>query len=96
MIGVALGLTFRRTKTMKKPVRAAAIEAAAIALSVTVGILGVKSLTECLLYAQPFAVRVGKNFYAWAADLFMLLASLPVCRSLDRTVRRLYPAPAGE
>ena len=91
LIGAALGLTFRWTKTMHRFGVRAVINAAAVILSVTVGILGLKSLTECLLYSQPFLVRVGKNVYAWVADLVMLLLSLPVCMSLDRTVRRLFP-----
>lgn len=91
VIGVALGLTFRWTKGMRRTGVRAAVNAAAIALSVTVGILGLKSLTEHVLYLQPFAVRVGKNVYAWAADLFVLLLSLPICMTLDKTVRKMFP-----
>ena len=91
LIGVVLSLTFRRTKKMKRRGAAAAVNAAAIVLSVSAGILGLKSLTECLLYAQPILVRVGKNVYAWAADLFMLLVSLPICMRLDRVVKKLFP-----
>lgn len=91
VIGIALGLAFRRTKTMKNTAVKAAINAAAIILSVTVGILGVKSITESLLYLQPFLVRVGKNFYAWVADLVVLLVSLPICMTLDKTARQMFP-----
>lgn len=95
VIGIALGLSFKRTKTMQKTgVKAAinaAINAAAIILSVTVGILGIKSVTESILYLQPFLVRVGKNFYAWIADIVVLLVSLPICMTLDKTVRKMFP-----
>ncbi len=91
LIGVVLGLTFKRTKTMKSTAAKAAVNAAAIVLSVTAGILGLKSLTECLLYTQPFLVRVGKNFYAWVADLVVLIVSLPICMTLDGIVRRYFP-----
>lgn len=91
VIGIALGLAFKRTKTMPKNSIKAAINAAAIILSVTVGILGVKSITESILYLQPFLVRVGKNFYAWIADIVVLLVSLPICMTLDKTVRKMFP-----
>ena len=91
VIGIALGLTFKRTKTMNNNAVKAGINAAAIILSVTAGILGVKSITESILYLQPFLVRVGKNFYAWIADMVVLLLSLPVCMALEKTVRKMFP-----
>jgi uncharacterized membrane protein len=51
------------------------------------GILGVKSLTEALLYAQPMAVRVIKNSYAFAADAFVLIAALPLSTMTGRHLR---------
>jgi hypothetical protein len=51
------------------------------------GILGVKSLTEALLYAQPMAVRVIKNSYAFAADAFVLIAALPLSTMPGRHLR---------
>ena len=94
VIGVFLGLTFMRTKKLKNAAARTGINAAAIVLSVTVGILIVKSVTECLLYAQPFPVRVGKNLYAWVADMFMLLVSLPIGARLDGVVKKLFPERA--
>ncbi len=79
-----LGCTFRRTAGLRRPWLRMGIEATAAVLAATAGILGVKSLTEHLLYAQPFALRAGKNFAAWAADVFVLLMSLPLCETLDR------------
>ena len=53
--------------------------AAVIVVALTAaGILGVKSITESLLYAQPFAVRVLKNMNAFIADAAVLLAALPL------------------
>ena len=91
VIGIALGLTFKRTKTLKSTALKAGINAAAIILSVTIGILVVKSVTESNLYLQPFVVRVGKNFTAWVADLVVLLLSLPICMTLDKTVQKMFP-----
>ena len=47
-------------------------------LSCGLGILGVKSLVECLLYAQPMIVRMVKNSYAFAADTFVMWIAVPI------------------
>ena len=91
VIGVCLGLVFRITKRMKSRAAAFALDLAAIVAGTALGILGVKSLTECLLYAQPFLVRAGKNVYAFVADVVVLAVSLPVCMTLDPTARKLFP-----
>ena len=91
VIGVILGLTFRATKKMKNKLLRTAIDVAAIAVSTALGILVVKSETECLLYAQPFAVRAAKHIYAFVADLVVLIVSLPVCAVLDKPAKQLFP-----
>ena len=91
VIGAALGLCFKRTKPMKNRTLASAVEIAVIAASVALGILVVKSETESLLYTQPFLVRAAKNSYAFAADVFMLIVSLPICSILDRQAKRMFP-----
>ncbi len=96
VIGIVLGITFRKTKDMKSRVTANVINVLAVIFSVTVGILLVKSLTECLLYTQPMMLRIGKNIYAWAADLFILAVSLPLCPVMDKSVRRIFPRLMGQ
>ena len=96
VIGITLGLTFRRTKAMKNTALKAVINTAAILVSVTVGILLGKSALESVLYSQLLAVRIGKNVYAWAADLFVLLFSLPICMTLDKTVQKMFPKLAAK
>ena len=91
VIGILLGLTFRITKGMKQVPLKSAINAAMIVASTALGILVVKSLTESLLYAQPFLLRAGKNVYAFVADVVMLLVSLPVCMNLDKVARKMFP-----
>ena len=91
VIGILLGLTFRITKGMKQVTLKSAINAAMIVASTALGILVVKSLTESLLYAQPFLLRAGKNVYAFVADVVMLLVSLPVCMNLDKVARKMFP-----
>ena len=94
VIGVGLGLAFRALRRVRSVPLRAVLSAAAIVIAVAAGILGVKSLTECVLYGQPFPVRAAKNLSAFVADTVVLIVSLPVCLSLDRTARKLFPALA--
>ncbi|MBO4422907.1 MAG: ECF transporter S component [Clostridia bacterium] len=87
-IGVILGLTFRLTKKMKKKWLRVPVNVIAVAASTALGILILKSLTECILYAQPMIIRIGKNVFAFAADVFVLEFSLPLCMSLDKPIRK--------
>lgn len=84
LIGIACGIAFRRIKEISSPWGRRALMAAVIILSTAVGILGIKSLTECLLYAQPMMVRVLKNSYAFVADIVVMIVSIPVCEMLDK------------
>ena len=91
VIGIALGLTFRATKKMSSLPLRSIINAAVIVAATALGILVVKSETESLLYLQPFLIRVGKNVYAFIADIVVLLVSLPVCMNLDKVAKRMFP-----
>lgn len=91
VIGISLGLTFRTTKKMNSLPVKTVLNILAIVLGPALGILGVKSVTESILYAQMFIVRAGKNVYAFVADAVVLLISLPVCMTLDKTAQRLFP-----
>ena len=44
-------------------------------------------MVEHLLYFQPLILRVAKNIYAFWADAFVLIFSLPVCRIVDSKIR---------
>ena len=90
VIGIITGLTFRQTKKMRGTWLRAAINFLAIAVSTALGILILKSFTECLLYGQPMLVRMGKNVFAFVADIFVLEFSLPICMSLDKIIQGLY------
>ena len=91
VIGIAVGLTCRATGNMKNLWLRHLILTAAIIASTAVGILGVKSLVEVILYAQPMAFRVAKNIYAFVADVVVMLASIPFCMSLGSTVQKYFP-----
>ena len=54
-----------------------------------IGILGVKSIVEVILYAQPMLVRIAKNVCAFVADVVVLIASLPICICFNRTIHKL-------
>lgn len=91
-IGLILGLWFKFVNKINKhrnlSVITYIITAVVIAISVAIGILGIKSVVEVILYAQPFAVRVVSNMYAFVADVFVLCISLPLCVYLDRYIKK--------
>ena len=89
VIGVIVGLTFKLMKKTSRKWLRAAIYFLAIAVSTALGILIVKSLTECLLYSQPMPVRMGKNVFAFVADIVVLEISLPICMALDGVIRKI-------
>ena len=91
VIGLILGPVFAFGKKIQQPAARTALFLAAIAVSCALGILVVKSLTECLLYEQPFALRAGKNVYAFVADLVMLAVCLPLCLILHPIAKKRFP-----
>ncbi len=91
VIGAVLGPAFGMMKKMDNALLRTVLNVAAIIAAVALGILVVKSFVEFLLYAQPMAVRIGKNVYAFVADLVVLIISLPVCMTLDKAACRMFP-----
>ena len=83
-IGIVCGIVFTRAKTLKSAWARRGVMALTIVVMTAVGILGLKSLTECILYAQPMLARVVKNSYAFVADVVMMIVSIPVCEILDK------------
>ncbi len=91
VIGVVLGLTFRFTKKQESLALRVSLNAAGVLVGTALGILVVKSLIDSLIRAQPVVVRMGMNVTAFVADVVVLLISLPVCMSLDRFAKKLFP-----
>ncbi len=91
VIGLALGLWFKAAKQVKSPVLRWIAHVAVVVAACALGILVVKSVTESLLYAQPFLVRTAKNVYAFVADAVVLSLSLPLCAVLDKQARKILP-----
>lgn len=89
VIGLVVGLTCSFTKKMENTVLRNIIIAVAVILSTAIGILGIKSIVEVILYAQPILVRVAKNIYAFIADVVVLIAGLPICFCLKGTIQKL-------
>ena len=89
VIGVTVGLTFKLTKRLENTWVKAVLNFLAIAASTAAGILILKSLTECILYSQPMAVRMGKNVFAFVADVFVLEISLPICMAADSHLQKI-------
>lgn len=84
VIGLYLGIACRLIKIISsKGYVQFLIFAITVILSTAIGILGLKSLTEVVLYAQPFWSRVVKNSYAFTADVVVLLLSFPLCKIIE-------------
>ena len=86
---LGVGAAFRGTRGMKSPILQWALNAIIVVAATAAGVLGLKSLVECVLYGQPFLFRAMKNMYAFIADVVMLLVSLPVCVKMDDYLHRM-------
>lgn len=91
LIGLLVGTACRLTANMKHPFVRHLIIATVIVAATALGILGLKSFVEMLLYAQPLLVRMAKNIYAFVADVVVLIAAIPICVCLKGAVRKLLP-----
>ncbi|MBO4288984.1 MAG: ECF transporter S component [Lachnospiraceae bacterium] len=89
VIGLGLGFGLQPIRKIENRALKAGAAVVLIIVVTAAGILGVKSLTEHILYAQPFMVRAAKNFTAFVADAVMLAVSIPIAELLDKRVRKL-------
>lgn len=88
VIALATSLVCKFTEKFKNKTIRHIVIAVVMVLSTAIGILGVKSLVECLLYSQPVLLRVAKNVYAFVADSFVLVLSIPICYSLNFLIKK--------
>ena len=91
VIGVVVGLACKLTRNYKNAIARYIIISMSIVLSTAVAILGVKSIVECVLYSQPFFLRAINNSYAFIADVFVLIISLPICSKMHEIIKRYFP-----
>ena len=88
LIGLIMGFAFRVMNHRQNRVFKWFVCVMAAVAGAALGILGIKSGVEFVLYGQPFWFRVAKNLYAFAADVFVMVLSLPLCARLDRWLDR--------
>lgn len=91
VIGCVVGFACKITSKCKNQGLRYILIGIAIVGSVATAMLGVKSLVESLLYAQPMILRIAKNFYAFVADVVVMIFSLPICVSLRKIVTKAFP-----
>lgn len=89
IIGFVVGMVCRLTAKMQNRWLRQIFIGASVVISVAIGILGVKSLVETLLYSQPIILRMAKNVYAFVADALVMLISLPLCISLEKVMKNI-------
>lgn len=91
IIGIILGVWFKylkKIKNKKMKIVMNFVSIIIVIISVSIGILGIKSVVECLLYSQPFIVRVTTNIPAFISDVFVIVISLPLCKILNPILER--------
>ena len=91
VIGLFVGLTCKFTLRIKKQWIRNIIIGISVVVSAAVAMLGVKSLIEALLYAQPMLLRMAKNTYAFIADVVVMIISLPICVSIKSVFLKAFP-----
>lgn len=89
ILGIIMGLTFKITKKFKKPLLETIISSIFTILATAIAMLIIKSEIECLLYSQPFLLRATKNMYAFIADAFIIIVSIPLCKFLEPKLNKI-------
>ena len=91
VVGLFVGLTCKFTLRIKKQWIRHIIIGISVVVSVAVAMLGIKSIVEAFLYAQPMILRIAKNFSAFVADTVVMIISLPLCVSLRKVIVKAFP-----
>lgn len=95
VIGIIFGMVCQATKNINNKTIKYILLIITIVISTGIGILGVKSLVEVLLYAHPFWIRVAKNMPAFIADIVVLIISIPVCAALQPQINKIIGGHYG-
>ena len=85
IIGLGCGLVFRKTEKVL-------IRIASIIVFVCIGMIGAKTIIECLLYGIPLAVKIPKNLVAFGIDSAVMIVALGIIKPIER----LYHAKTKE
>ena len=89
IIGIIFGIAVKYSKNIKNIWVRRIICIAAIIIGVAIGILGIKSVVEVMLYSQPFWLRITNNIYAFIADVVVLIFALPFCEILRPKIENI-------
>lgn len=90
ILGIIMGLTFKVTKKLNSHIIETIISSIIVIIFTAIAMLIVKSGIEHLLYSQPFWLRVANNVYAFVADAFMIIVSIPLCRILEPKFNKIF------
>ena len=90
VIGLLVGLACKLTRNIKSKLIRQIILITTVVIATAIGILGLKSIVECLLYAQPFVLRVAKNMTAFIADIVVLGISFPIALSIEPIMNKTF------
>ena len=93
-IGLSLGSLFSLTLKHDQSAWRIALTTAGMVLITAIGILGIKSLTEVVLYGQPMWARVVKNSYAFVADCVVMVFAIPFCIASEKLSRSMMKGSA--
>lgn len=88
LIVMMLSAVFRMTEKMRSQTVKVIIWAIVMILATLLGIVGVKSLTETLLFKVPIVTRMAKNVYAFVGDAVTLVISIPVILLVEKVRER--------
>lgn len=88
VLGIIMGLTFKMVKKLNNTLLETIISSIVIIIATALAMLVIKSWVECLLYTQPFWLRATKNIYAFVADSFVIIISIPFCRLLNNNLNK--------
>ena len=88
-VGLITGLVLKHNPIKNKVIKHS-VNIIAIALSVALGMLLIKTVIECNLYSIPFEVKIVKNAVAFGTDLTCMIlgyfALLPVVIKINKPV----------
>lgn len=79
VIGIVCGMAVVCVKKHHNQWMQQGIMIIAVVASTAIGILGIKSMTEVLLYGVSFVVRISNNIFAFIADVIVLGIGFEIC-----------------
>lgn len=85
-ISVLVGLWMTMTRDLPHKMKWTIGTVGVITAATAIGILGFKSLTEVILYAQPMWLRITTNLSAFIADVIVLSISVPIYHVLEPNI----------